>query len=767
MNSLTAEKSLQQALAHIEAGQLHDALSIYHTILKAMPNLPEANHNLGILLVQLEQPTAGLYHLKAALEANPDQAQYWLSYAEALIITSQPDLARRVLELGKRRGLQGRTVDVLVERLATFTQANPFVTASEEEIDALVLIFKERRYIDAERLSRMMTERSPQEVVGWKVLGASLRQLGRAADAVSPMQRAVALSLFDAQAQTNLGLTLGDLGCLAEAEVSYRTALQINPIFAEALNYLGNTLWQLKRGEDAVVCYKKALVINPDYADAHFNLGTILHDLGQSEPAVTSIRKALEINPDFAKANFSLGAILRDLGQFADAESCYRRALELKPDYVDAHSNLLYLHAFTRSVSPEAESRLAADWENTALSESERIAARNRALLFDEPTASHCHTKTIRIGVVSAEIGQHPVAEFLEPFLRELDRRRFHITLFPTTARKESRAAQLIKLADACMPLVDYSDSEAATLIRARQIDILIDTTGHMKGCRLGIFAHRAAPVQCHYIGYHGTTGLTEMDWFIADEVLLPNACDTHFCEGIWRLPRLWIAYNGDTSLPNSHWKPSFDGTVWLGTFNNILKVNGKTLSLWAKVMNAIPESKLFLKCPLPLSALAQERIRMELYSHGVVNERVTFGSITPGWSSHMAMYDQLDIALDTIPLNSGTTAFDALWMGVPLVALEGNWMGGRMSSTILRALGKPEWVAQTEDQYVNLVASLAKDVDGRRLLRTTQRTLMAKSLLCDAKGITLALQDAFENMLAKCRQRNGVARVAANNAGT
>jgi predicted O-linked N-acetylglucosamine transferase (SPINDLY family) len=219
------------------------------------------------------------------------------------------------------------------------------------------------------------------------------------------------------------------------------------------------------------------------------------------------------------------------------------------------------------------------------------------------------------------------------------------------------------------------------------------------------------------------------------------------------------MSYRSDTSLPNSSWAPDVNGTIWLGTFNNLAKVREETCRLWAKVMHALPESKLFLKDKKAGDGTVRQRIESELSRHGIGSERIEFAMAIPDWRSHMALYDRLDIALDTIPLNSGTTAFDALWMGAPVVALEGDWFGGRMASTVLKALGRPEWVAQNEDEYVTLVSALARDVAGRKSLRAAQRSLMASSPLCDANGLARALEEAFEGMfdrwLANCEARS------------
>jgi predicted O-linked N-acetylglucosamine transferase (SPINDLY family) len=581
------------------------------------------------------------------------------------------------------------------------------------ELNKLGALLNSGRYADLESQARSLVGLYPNSGFVWELLGISLQMQGK--ESLHAFQKTAELLPNDAGAQYNLGAVLKDHG----------------------------------RFNDAAVSYRNAIKIKPDYAEAHCNLGNILRDLGQLDNALASYRFALKIKPNLAEVYLNMGGVLADIWQLNDAVASYRRALEIKPDYAVAYSNMLYLHAFTRNISPELELNLAANWEVAVLNESERVAARKRT--FDYPPRDG---RKLRIGVVSAEIGQHAVAEFLEPFLEQLDRSRFHVTLFPTTARLEPRVAQLRKLADEFISLVGYSDKKAADIIRSDLIDILIDTTSHMKDCRLGIFAHRAAPVQCHYIGYHGTTGLTEMDWFIADEVLLPSTFDAHFREGIWRLPRLWIAYRGDASLPESRWKPSPDGTVWLGSFNNSAKVSEGTLVLWAKVMNAIPESKLFLKDGKASDKSVQERIRMVLHRHGIAAERVEFSGRVTDWRLHMALYDRLDIALDTIPLNSGTTAFDALWMGVPLIGLEGNWMGARMTCAILRALGKPEWIARNEDEYVSIVAALARDVEGRKSLRDKQRSLMAGSPLCDAKDLTRSLENAFETMFERWLKR-------------
>jgi predicted O-linked N-acetylglucosamine transferase (SPINDLY family) len=245
------------------------------------------------------------------------------------------------------------------------------------------------------------------------------------------------------------------------------------------------------------------------------------------------------------------------------------------------------------------------------------------------------------------------------------------------------------------------------------------------------------------------------MDWVISDPGFGPSY-DAHFTEGLWRLPRFTASYNGDRALPESGWAPDPNGTVWLGSFNRYSKIRKQTLALWAGVLHAVPQAKLLFEDGALHEEETHQRILTVLAGHGIERERVQFIPYIRGHERHMMLYDRLDIALDTIPFNSGTTAYDALWMGVPLVALEGDWVGGRMGSGILTALGQPEWIAQNSEQYAAIVAALACDVEGRRALRRTQRARMAAGPLCDAKATAKALEDAFVAMYSRWRRQPG-----------
>jgi len=333
--TLTVDQALQQAVAHHQAGQLQDAERLYRAILQTQPDHPDANHNLGILAVQVRQPVASLPHFKAALEACQDVEQYWLSYIDALMQADQTDAAKEVLARGRNVGLQGDSVEALADRLQSKSDSEP----NSQEISRLTQLFAGGDYTAAIDLAQEMTERFPLHGLGWKGLGTVLKQLGRTNDALIPLRKAAALMPSDAEAHSNLGNTLRELGKPDEAMTSCRLALEVKPDFAGAHSNLGLVLHEVGKPDEAVTSYGRALQIKPDFAEAYSNLGSTQRDLGQLDTAVASYRRALELNPTYAEAHNNLGSTLRDLSKLDEAVTSYNRALEIKPNLAEAYCN--------------------------------------------------------------------------------------------------------------------------------------------------------------------------------------------------------------------------------------------------------------------------------------------------------------------------------------------------------------------------------------------------------------------------------------------
>lgn len=360
--SQATDQLLQQAIAYHQSGRLQEAGELYQTILQNQPGHPEANHNLGVIAIQAQQPAAGLPYFMAALDADPTCGQYWLNYIDALFQADQQEDARAVLALARQQGLQGEEVDALAARLNGNTPvevqeglalrdgeeshpaslAGPLHgnTPSHQDMDVIVALFGEGRYAEVATLAKRLTVHYPLHEFGWKILGVALKLLGRGLDALEPMRKAAMLLPTDVESQYNLGVILQELGYLDEAEASYLQVLQIDPVYADAYLNLSVTLSGLGRLDEAEERLRHALQIRPDYADAHSNLGALLQERGCLEDAEASFRKALQLTPDNAALHDNLGVTLHRLGRLEEAEGSFRHALRINPDNARTHNDL-------------------------------------------------------------------------------------------------------------------------------------------------------------------------------------------------------------------------------------------------------------------------------------------------------------------------------------------------------------------------------------------------------------------------------------------
>ncbi|WP_186405896.1 O-linked N-acetylglucosamine transferase family protein [Candidatus Accumulibacter aalborgensis] len=366
--SVTLDEALAQALATAlacqAAGCLCEAEQLYRAIVQARPDHPQANHQLGLLEVQRQQPAAGLAHFLAAVEGSPESSQYWLSYIDALLLAGQTDTAQQVLALGRQHGLAGEALDSLVKRLTDSKAERPSGKTAEsrpakaskkafrkmtvgrnakpstQEESALVGLFNIGRYSEGESLARALTERYPDHGFGWKVLGAMLTLQGRDTEALPAMRHAARLLPRDEQVQSNLGLVLAEMGQLSDAEACHRRALKIRRDFPEAHYNLGNVLSLRGLHREAETSYRSAVALKPDFSLAHCQLGNVLRDEGRLAEAEAACRRALTLQPELSEAHNNLGTILKAQGRLDEAESSYRRALAIKPDQAEIHNNL-------------------------------------------------------------------------------------------------------------------------------------------------------------------------------------------------------------------------------------------------------------------------------------------------------------------------------------------------------------------------------------------------------------------------------------------
>lgn len=339
---LTIQQALQQGVAAHKKGQVEEAERLYKAILNSQPAQPDANHNLGVLLVSINKTDAALPLFKVAVETNSKVDQFWLSYIDALIKAKQVENAKQVLEQAKNQGVAEYKLDILKTQLNSLNTTGNVYSANPPQklLSRLLEHYQSGRLGDAEILALSITRDFPNDNFSWMILAAVFKAIGRNTEALNANQTAVELSPQDAEAHSNLGVTLQELGRLNEAEVSLRQAIVLRPNYPEAHNNLGNALKEQGRLDEAEASYRQAIVLKPGYANAHSNLGATLQDLSKLDEAEASYIQAIALRPNYAEAYSNLGVTLQELGRLEEAEESLKHAITLKPDFALAHYGL-------------------------------------------------------------------------------------------------------------------------------------------------------------------------------------------------------------------------------------------------------------------------------------------------------------------------------------------------------------------------------------------------------------------------------------------
>jgi len=665
--------------------QNKDALRALQKAAELLPNDAETHNNLGISLQESGQSDVAVASYYRALEIRPD-------YADAL-----------------------NNLGIALQYLG--------------QVDRAVKSY------------RHALEIKPDYAGAHNNLGNALRALGQFDSAVASYRRAVEIKPDYAEAHYNLGIALQSIGLLDRAVSSYRRALEIKPDYAQAYNNMGIALQCLGQLGSAVSSYRCAVEIKPDYAEAHNNLGNALREIRQPDGAVASYRRALEIKPDYAEAYNNLGNVLQDLGQLDSAQKSYSRALEIKPDYSEAHSNKLLAMQY------------AATYTQAELFAAHLAYARH----FEEPLKGkwlpHPNTrdsgKRLKIGYVSPDFRKHSVAYFIETVFAHHNREQVEVYCYSNNPLSDEVTLRLKSLVEHWCDIKAMDDEAAATQIRHDGIDILIDLAGHTAGNRLLTFARKPAPVQASWLGYPCTTGLSAVDYRISDIYADPvGMSERYYSETLYRLPATTTCYHPPHPSPDVGSLPALaQGSITFGSFNNLTKVTPEVRALWARILLAIPGSRLMLKTNTLADMSARQHLTAEFAGYGIAEERLILASHDATHYGHLDRYNKVDIGLDPFPYNGVTTTFEAMWMGVPVVAMAGNSYVSRMGVSILSNLGLTELLADTPEEYAAIATRLAGDPGRLAELRGGLRERMTSSPLTDGKRFTLDLEKAYREM--------------------
>ncbi|MGA3067509.1 MAG: tetratricopeptide repeat protein [Tepidisphaeraceae bacterium] len=735
-----------------ESKLLPAAIAAYRQATALRPNFAEAHYNLANALTRNQQFEEAIAAYGQAIALRPNYAEAHNNLGNALKRNHQFDEAvsayRRAIAL--RPNLpeaHGNLANAFAEMkqfddaIASYRQAialKPNYAEAHSNLGAAYL--GNGQLDDAIAAYRQAVAFRPDYPIAHYNLGNALARTDQLDAAIASLRRSIALRPDFPEAHYDLGNVLKDKGQFEDAILAYRQAIALKPNYPEALYNLGNALIDTRQYEPALTAYRQAIVAKPDFAEAHYNLANALTGKRHFDQAIAEYRQALALQPNYPDAQNNLGNALKDRGQLDEALDAYRQALALNPDFKKAHGNLIF--ALHYHPAHDAQS---------ILHELRRFNQQHAHPLakFIQPHANdRAPDRPLRVGYVSPDFRDHVIGRNLLPLLRRHDRQLFEITCYSSVPRPDAFTRQFQQAAHHWRDIVKLTDEQIAGQIRDDHIDILIDLALFMSTRLLMVFARKPAPIHATFGGYPGSTGLDTIDYRLTDPHLdPPGETDQFYSEKSIRLPHsFWcydpIAMDAPTDPVNP--LPALqNGYITFGCLNNFCKVNDQVLELWSAVMRRVPNSRLILLVP---TGQTRQRIQQIFQRLQITPDRLELIDLLPR-EKYLQVYRRIDIGLETFPYNGHTTSLDSLWMGVPVITLQGKTVVGRAGRSQLTNLNLPELIAKTPEEYIQIVANLASDIPRLSHLRQTLRQRMQNSPLCDAEKFTLGVESAYRQM--------------------
>ena len=573
-------------------------------------------------------------------------------------------------------------------------------------------------------------------------LGEALFRQERFAESLTAFRQAVDCEAGNADAWCNLGAVHYRLQQFEKAARSYQHCLALNPVHVDALVNYGLLLANWEQCERAVELLREALRIQPGSLAARENLALALFLQGALVAAEAEARQLLSLDPQYASGWRLLGAILEGQGRAADAVAAFERSLAIAPD-ANTHSSLLLAMQYADDVSADGLLQAHQQWNAV---HADKLAPESPKIVVPGPV-----NLVPRIGFVSASFWTHPTGFLGIQALEGLKAAGCTVVCYSDTPRQDEFTARFKHAATVWRETRGLSAAELAKQIREDRIDILVDLMGHT-GERLPVFAHKPAPMQMTWLGYVGTTGVTAIDFLLADRYHVLEGEEAHYVETVLRMPNGYACYTPPAGAPSPTLLPALaNGQVTFGSFNNPAKYSAGTLDCWAEVLSRVSRSRLLLKYKGLDDATLQTRLREEFSRRGVKPDRI----LLEGKSPHcelLAQYGRVDLALDTRPYSGGLTTCEALWMGVPVITYPGNTFAGRHSTSHLMNAGYDQFVAKDCESFVNLAVEWANRLDELALIRSQMREQVRQSPLCDGPQFAFDFFDLLTRSWQSCR---------------
>ncbi|MGV3581612.1 MAG: tetratricopeptide repeat protein [Methylophilus sp.] len=741
-----AEAHYNLANFYFDLNELKLAQASYARAVKLAPNFAKAYFNLAHVLKELGLFAQAEDNYKKGIKLEDTHANVYFSLAE--VIVSQHRHKEAISYYKKSIALNPLHAEVSLKLGITYLTLNRI----DEAIDALLIVLEQDATnasahnalglaYQAHQQDKKAAEHFEQAIqlradyiAPYKNLGLLYQKMGRVKEAEACYQKALSLDAPSAETINNLAVVLINQGRYPEAEAQCRKALEIAPELGDAWNNLGLILQARMVNQEAEAAFEQALKYQPNDVQTLVNFSVTLKILGKLSQSEACLKKAIKLDPKNPDAYVNLGMTYLDQSQVEAAITATQKALAIDAKHLDAHDNLLFALEYSDQYS-----------DQTRLE-----AAREYGCMVAEGVSAYTSWNVeekadrLRIGIVSGDLRQHPVAYFLKNALEHLDANQVELFAYSTDGRMDATTAELQPYFTSMKSLAGYSDVAAAEMIHQDGIHILLDLSGHTGGNKLPVFAWKPAPVQASWLGYWATTGVEAIDYVLADEVGVPLSHQAQFTEAIQYLPQTRMCFTPPTTdLPVAPLPALTNSYITFASFQNMAKVSDEVLTLWAQVMQAVPNSRLRWQCKVFIDHDVIAAVKTRMVACGIDPAQVSFhGKVTR--EEYLAAHAEVDVILDSFPFPGGTTTCEALWMGVPTLTLAGHTMIGRQGASLLSAAGLTDWIVEKREDFVRQACLMVADITALANLRNNLRAKVQVSALYDgalfAKNLTTAL---------------------------
>ena len=741
-----AHEKLLQGFALQQSGRLAEAEALYQQVLALEPNHFDALQLSGVIAAQTGDAARAAALLKRAVSVDPANpgAHYNLGYA----LEDLKDYTGAIASYDNAIRLQPGHVLAHNNRGIALGALKQYAAAVDSYERAIAL--------------------APNFAEAHHNRGVALAALDRRGEALAAFTRAVQLKPDYAEAFHSRALVNRALRHLQAARKDCDTALALRPSFAEAHNTLGAIDSDQHHPAAALTHYTQALALKPDYAEAHNNKGLALAALGEGAAALASFDTAIALSPDDAEAYHNRATTLNAFGRLEEALRDIDRARALNPAYDYLAGTRLFTkmricdwHNFNSDVADISARILRGEKASppfpiAAFVESPAVQRRAAEIWTQEecpaddslgPIVRPLGAGKIKLGYFSMDFRFHPVSLLTAGLFETHDRAAFEVIAFsfgPDT--RDDTRKRIVAAFDRFIDVRGKSDREIAALSRELEIDIAIDLAGHTIDARSGIFAHRAAPIQCSYLGYPATMGAPYIDYLIADETVIPASHRPHYSEKIVCLPSFQVNDRSRQISARMFTRAACGlpetGFVYC-CFNNIFKFTPAVFDSWLRILTAVDGSSLFLFAD---TQAAMDNLRREAAQRGIDPARLVFGGRL-GPADYAARFRVADLFLDTLPYNAGTTASDALWSGLPVLTRTGESFASRMAASLLKAIGMPELITSTAANYEALAIAIGGDPARLEALKAKLAAHRLTTPLFDVTQFTRHIETAYRRM--------------------